>query len=170
MTELAKAILLMVTVWITPSGDHIYAPHFRSAPEGPQNRALDLAADFTFAEKVTGVDRYLLAALAFRESAFDANAIGEQNEFTIMQLHPRSKVGRSTAEFCKLGIQCERVAVLAAAQILAIGIKQCGNEASTLGFYRTGHCIAGPGAKRVLEVRALMLELNQPPALEATLQ
>jgi hypothetical protein len=171
MTEFAQAILLMVTVWITPSGDAVYAPQFRNAPLGAETRALDLAADFSFAEEVYGVDRYLLAALAYRESAFDANALGEQNEFTVMQLHPRSTAGRETARFCRMHpAQCEQKAILVAARVLAQGRAECGTEALALGYYRTGKCVAGPGAQRVLEARARMLASLSAPPLQATLQ
>jgi hypothetical protein len=171
MIEFAQAILVMVTVWITPSGDAVYAPQFRNAPQGAESRAFDLAADFTFAEQVYGVDRYLLAALAYRESGFDPNALGEQNEFTVMQLHPRSKAGRETASFCKgHPAQCERAAILAAARVLSEGYRECGTEALALGYYRSGKCVAGPGARRVLEARERMVAALVAPPLQVTLQ
>jgi hypothetical protein len=171
MTELARAILMMVTVWITPKGDHVYVEHFRRAPNGAASRALDLAADFWLAEQVYGIDRYLLAALAYRESGFDANAIGEQEEFTVMQLHPRSEAGRETSRFCKAhAAQCERAAILAAARVLAQGRAKCGSDALALGYYRSGDCIAGPGAARVLDARARMVASLAAPPLQVTLQ
>jgi hypothetical protein len=170
MTEFAQAILLMVTVWITPSGDPVYAPQFRNAPNGAENRALELATDFAFAEQVYGIDRYLLAALAYRESGFDPNAIGGLNEFSIMQLHPGSAAGRETARFCKAYPRCEHAAILAAARVLAEGLATCGSEAMALGYYRTGHCVAGPGAQRVLEVRARLVAILSAPPVQVTLQ
>jgi hypothetical protein len=171
MNEFAQAILVMVTVWITPAGQPMYVSHFRKASHGAEDRALELAANFTFAEYVSGVDRYLLAALAYRESGFDQHAIGAQGEFSVMQLHPRSVAGRETARFCKAhAAQCERAAVLAAARVLAQGRARCGSDALALGYYRSGDCVAGPGARRVLEVRDQMVASLSAPPVTVTLQ
>jgi len=158
MQALVAAILAVVTIASTPAGVPVYAPHFRDAPGGAEQRAEELASTFLFAEEVYGVDAYLLAALAFRESSLNADAIGVQGEFSILQLHPRSRWGRAAHTLCK-GAQasCERVAVLEAARLLALGVKECGGEAVAVGFYRTGRCTAGLGAERVLAVRARML-------------
>jgi len=158
MQALVAAILAVVTIASTPAGTPIYVPHFRDAAGGAEHRAEELAATFLFAEEVYGVDAYLLAALAFRESSLNADAIGAQGEFSILQLHPRSRWGRAAITLCK-GEQasCERVAVLEAARLLALGVKECGSEARAIGFYRTGHCTEGVGADRVLNLRARML-------------
>ena len=134
------------------------APHFRNAPGGAEHRAEELASTFLFAEEVYGIDAYLLAALAFRESSLDANAVGAQGEFSIVQLHPRSRWGRAAKVLCKgEESSCERTAVLEAARLLALGVKACGSEARAIGFYRTGHCTEGIGADRVLSLRDRLL-------------
>ncbi len=158
MQALVAAILAVVTIASTPSGVPIYAPHFRNAAGGAEHRAQELASTFLFAEEVYGIDAYLLAALAFRESSLDASAIGAQGEFSILQLHPRSRWGRAAHLLCKGEADfCERAAVLEAARLLALGVKQCGSEGHALGFYRTGHCTTGAGAEQVLSLRAQML-------------
>jgi hypothetical protein len=158
MQALVAAILAVVTIASTPNGTPVYAPHFRDAAGGAEHRAEELASTFLFAEQVYGVDAYLLAALAFRESSLNAGAVGAQGEFSILQLHPRSRWGRAANTLCKgEASSCERVAVLEAARLLALGTKECGGEAVAVGFYRTGRCTSGPGAERVLAVRARML-------------
>jgi hypothetical protein len=158
MQALVAAILAVVTIASAPDGSAVYAQHFRDAPGGPEQRAEVLASTFLFAQHVYGVDAYLLAALAFSESSFNPGAVGKVGEFSILQLHPRSRWGRAARLLCR-GEEslCERAAVLEAARLLALGEKQCGAETSAIGFYRTGHCIAGSGAERVLSVRGQML-------------
>ena len=158
MQALVAAILAVVTIAFTPTGTPIYSPHFRDAPGGAEHRAEELASSFIFAEEVYGVDAYLLAALAFRESSLNADAIGTQGEFSILQLHPRSRWGRAAHTLCKgAEASCERTAVLEAARLLALGVKECGSEARAVGFYRTGHCTEGVGAEPVLSLRVRML-------------
>ena len=156
MQALVAAILAVVTIASTPDGTPVYAAHFRDAAGGAEHRAEELASTFFFAEQVYGIDAYLLAALAFRESSLNAAAVGAQGEFSILQLHPRSRWGRAAHTLCQ-GSSCERIAVLEAARLLALGMKECGGEAVAVGFYRTGRCTSGPGAERVLAVRARML-------------
>jgi hypothetical protein len=158
MQALVAAILAVVTITSTPAGVPVYAPHFRDAPGGAQHRAEQLASTFLFAEEVYGVDAYLLAALAFRESSLNADAVGAQGEFSILQLHPKSRWGRAAYTLCRgEPSSCERAAVLEAARLLALGVKECGSEARAVGFYRTGHCTENIGAEQVLSVRARML-------------
>ncbi len=162
MQALVAAILAVVTIASTPSGVPIYAPHFRNAAGGAEHRAEELASTFLFAEEVYGIDPYLLAALAFRESSMNAEAIGTKGEFSIVQLHPRSRWGRAAHTLCKgAEASCERTAVLEAARLLALGVKECGSESRAVGFYRTGHCTEGVGADRVLSVRVRMLAYSK---------
>jgi hypothetical protein len=157
MQALVAAILAVVTIASAPDGSAVYAQHFRDAPGGPEQRAEELAQAFLFAQEVYSVDAYLLAALAFSESSFNPGAVGKVGEFSILQLHPRSRWGRAARLRCR-GEEslCERAAVLEAARLLALGEKQCGAETRAIGFYRTGRCTAGSGAERVLRVRAWM--------------
>jgi len=166
MQALVAAILAVVTITSTPAGP-VYAPHFREAVGGAEHRAGELASTFLFAEEVYGVDAYLLAALAFRESSLNADAVGAQGEFSILQLHPRSRWGKAAHTLCRgEESSCERTAVLEAARLLALGIKECGSEASAIGFYRTGHCVATAGAESVLRVRARMVAHVGDTAIE----
>jgi len=108
-----------------------------------------------------------VAALAFRESGFDPHAVGAIGERSIMQLHPRSRWGHAARLLCRgQPALCERMAVLEGARVLALGLRQCGTEARALGFYRTGRCAVGPGARRVLRTRRRMHRQTAPRGVD----
>ena len=109
-----------------------------------------------------GVDPWLLAAMALRESGLDPSALGRRREAGILQLHPRG-AGRDMRfvqdedyrERCLRTVDaCQAEVVERAARTLADAIEECGGLRRGLGAYAAGHCTGrGPYATHVLEER-----------------
>lgn len=119
------------------------------------------AAAFRASGEVHGIDPWLLAAIAVRESGLNPQARGPAGELGIMQLHPRG-VGRGmeprlARRQCASPEACQLEVVDRAARELAACLARCGGEAEALGCYNSGRCERTEYSERVLRRRAELL-------------
>jgi soluble lytic murein transglycosylase-like protein len=134
-----------------------YVAHCRRARGGCEDRVARLAVALINAASREGVDAYLLAAIAFHESALNADAVGAAGERTIMQLHPNSRHGMEAARQCRRAPrECEAISIEIAAHLLAAAIARCGSEAAALGAYNRGVCGETSYSRAVLRLREEM--------------
>jgi membrane-bound lytic murein transglycosylase MltF len=120
-----------------------------------------------------GIDAFVLAAMAVRESGLDPFARGAAGEYGLIQLHPRG-VGRRVQfvqseafrQRCRRQLgACQRVILQIGARYLSEAVSQCGSLEAGLGAYNRGVCGSTRYATLVLDERAALLELakNDPP-------
>jgi hypothetical protein len=145
---IAHALAARLTIWVSPSGNVVYARHCRDAPGGCEARIAALTQLLEAAAERHGLDPWLLAALAVRESMLNPAAIGARGEAGIVQLHPRG-AGHDVryvrdAEYrdaCQREVDaCQGPVVERGAQHLAEAIASCGSEREGLGKYASGQC------------------------------
>lgn len=148
-----KALILYMTVVFVGARGPVHAPHMRPMPEA---RAAEFSAALDQSAAFTGLPRYLLFAVAWSETALDGSRVGKVGERGVMQNHPRSRAGRAYARVCK-GVQsaaCDRLSIRLGAEALAEAFRACGTYGMAIGRYKSGKCIEGPAARRVLSVWA----------------
>jgi hypothetical protein len=132
------------------SGRTIPVYHCRRAHEGCDQRLVEFAHYLIDAGERNGIDPWLLAAMAFRESGMNPFAIGGVGELGILQLHPKNPRAK-TVRFVKderyrMRCQkeagaCQREVVDRAAEILARSLELCDGDLNlALGAYNTGRC------------------------------
>ncbi len=167
---LQKAMRQRVIINTDPhTGRTVAAFHCRRAPEGCDRRLLEFAHYLTDAGQKTGLDPWLLAAMAFKESGFNPFAMGSLGELGILQLHPNNPRSRSVRflhdewyrkRFRREVWSCQREVVDRAAQLLAKSVELCGgNLKDALGAYNTGRCGGNVVySKRILGERKLLRE------------
>lgn len=159
----------------TREGITIPAAHCRHALEGCDRRLAEFAEYLTTSGAEFGVDPWLLAAMAARESGFNPFAQGSVGELGLLQLHPKSRAAREVRfvqdeayrKRCrKEPGACQRDVIRRAAQLLASSLDRCGgDESAALGLYNTGRCAGNVKySKLVLEERS---KLRQSVGLEA---
>ena len=165
---LSRAMRARVTINTDPhTGRQIAASHCRRAPEGCDRRMAEFAGYLTDAGQKNGLDPWLLAAMAFKESGFNPFAMGSLGELGILQLHPnnpRSKHVRFLHDEwyrkrCRHEIgACQKEVVDRAAELLARTVEQCGGSLQdALGAYNTGRCGGSSVyAKRIIGERKLL--------------
>jgi soluble lytic murein transglycosylase-like protein len=150
------------------------ASHCRHASEGCDRRLLEFARYLKDAGEANGIDPWLLAAMAFRESGLNPFAVGGVGELGILQLHPRNARSRGVRfirdEWYRHRCQrepgaCQREVVDRAAQLLAQSLRQCGgNLDAALAMYNTGRCDGGNGSY-AQRVRGEMEKLKEAVGL-----
>lgn len=159
-------------------GITIPAAHCRHAKEGCDRRLAEFAEYLSDAGAEFGVDPWLLAAMAARESGFNPFAKGSVGELGLLQIHPKSRAAREVRfvqdeayrKRCrKEPGACQRDVVRRAAQLLASSLERCGGDVSAaLGMYNTGRCAGNVKYSRlVLQERS---KLRQSVGLEAPVQ
>jgi len=165
---LQRAMRARVTVNTDPhTGVTIAAVHCRHAPEGCDRRLLEFANYLNSAGAKSGIDPWLLAAMAFKESGFNPFAMGSLGELGILQLHPQNPRSKNVRfihdewyrKRCHKEVgACQREVVERAAQLLARTVEQCGgNIKDALGAYNTGRCGGNSRySKRILGERNLL--------------
>ncbi|HEY2734714.1 MAG TPA: transglycosylase SLT domain-containing protein, partial [Polyangiales bacterium] len=152
---LQEALRFRVTIHTNRrTGYMVAAAHCRRASEGCDRRLFEFAHYLKDAGDRNGIDPWMLAAMAFRESGLNPFAIGGVGELGILQLHPKSKYSQDV-RFVKDGWYrirchhqagaCQREIVDRAAELLARSIAKCnGDVDQALGMYNTGHCGGHP--------------------------
>ncbi|RLB57434.1 MAG: hypothetical protein DRJ42_00410 [Deltaproteobacteria bacterium] len=145
---IAQALAARLTIWVSRDGEPTYARHCRNAPGGCEARIATLAELLEDAADRHGLDPWLFAAVAVRESMLNPAAIGAQGEAGIVQLHPRGAghdmryvQDASYREACQSRVDaCQGPVVERGAQHLADAIEGCGGTRAGLGKYASGRC------------------------------
>lgn len=156
------------------SGRTIPASHCRHAPGGCDKRLSAFAEYLVDVGTRHGMDPWLMAAMAFKESGFNPFALGSVGELGILQINPERKDATGVRfvrdEWYRKRCRkepgaCQREVVEHAAQVLARSFQRCnGDLVGALGAYNTGRCAGNLSyAKRVLDER---VELRTAVGLE----
>ena len=149
------------------TGHKIPAVHCRKAPHGCNRRLAEFARYIVDAANRQGVDPWLMAAMALRESGFNPFATGSVGEMGILQIHPKSPRAKQVRfiqdhwyrKRCrKQPGACQKEIVEQAAKALARAIELCdGDLRDALGAYNTGRCGGNLSyAKRILKERVAL--------------
>lgn len=165
--SVARALDERMTVWRRPDGRRVYVEHCRRGRVDCRERLVAIAAVLARSGRAHGVDPFLLAAVAMRESGLNPFAEGGVGERGIVQLHPRGAGSR--VRFVRSGShrrRCERrpdacqdEVLDAGANLLSRALRRCGNVEEALGAYNTGVCQVTSYSRRVLEERQRLLRL-----------
>lgn len=163
---LARALDARLTVWRS-GGRRVYVRHCRSARVSCRARVVALARVIARAGVRHGVDPFLLAAMALRESGLNPFAEGAAGERGIVQLHPRGVGSRvrfvrseGYRERCSRAADaCQEEVVDAGARLMAASMARCGGTREALGAYNSGVCQATSYGDRVLEERAQLVQM-----------
>jgi hypothetical protein len=174
---LAQALKARITVWKRADGRIVYSTHCRRIRSGTCEDRLDLFATWMVeAGRRHDVGPFLLAAMAYRESAFNPRVRGPAGSRGILQLHPRGSGARikfiqneAYRNKClrKVGA-CQEPIVEEGASHLREEIERCGSLKAALGAYNRGHCGETGYTRRVLRERERLLDLaglTEPPKL-----
>jgi hypothetical protein len=146
------------------TGDAVPAAHCRHAHEGCERRLHEFAGYIVKSGRRFGVDPWLMAAMAFRESGFNPFAMGAVGELGILQINPERADAQDLRflqdewyrKRCrKAAGACQQEVVDHAARVLARCMQRCqGDVIDALGAYNTGRCGGNDRyAKRVIEER-----------------
>lgn len=169
--QLQEALRSRLTVHVHQrTGERIATKHCRAAAEGCDVRLAEFAKYLTDAGEQYGLDSWLLAAMAFRESGLNPFAVGTRGEKGILQLHPKNRHAKNVRfmqdEAYRARCQhqagaCQREMVEQAAEMLASSINKCGGSIEqALGMYNTGRCGGSASyARRVLQERTRLMML-----------
>jgi hypothetical protein len=142
-------------------GNTVLVHHCSHAAEGCERRLAEFARYLVDAGQAYGIDPWLMAAMAFKESGLNPFAQGAKGELGILQIHPKRRDARQV-RFIRDGWYrmrchkeagaCQREVVRHAAHVLARSIELCGGDVkNALGLYNTGRCGGNHGyAKSVL--------------------
>lgn len=151
------------------NGKTIPAYHCRHAPEGCESRLSTFATYLVEAGAQYGVDPWLMAAMAFKESGFNPFALGSLGELGILQINPGRRDAK-TVRFIrdewyrrrcrKEPGACQREVIQHAAQLLGRAVQRCDKDLSdALGMYNTGRCGGNVSySKRILAERDELLK------------
>jgi hypothetical protein len=147
---LQSAMRSRVALGYDRRGQAVLVPHCRHAAGGCDERLAAFAHYLVDAGESFGIDPWLMAAMAFKESGLNPFARGAKGELGILQIHPKRRDARQVRfirdEFYRLRCHrepgaCQREIVRHAAQVLARSLTLCGGDLSAaLGAYNTGRC------------------------------
>lgn len=162
---LALAMRDRVSIAHDKLGHGVAAAHCRRASEGCDQRIAEFADYLVAAGEKRGLDPWLLAAMAVRESMLDPFAVGGVGELGILQIHPKRPDAKQVrfmrdAKYRKqcrsVAGACQREIVEHAANILEQSLTMCrGRLRSALGAYNSGRCTRSKDyAEHVLKERA----------------
>jgi Transglycosylase SLT domain len=158
------------------TGRTIPASHCRHAAGGCEERLSKFAHYLVDAGRLHGIDPWLMAAMAFKESGFNPFAMGSLGELGILQINPGRRDAKTVRfirdEWYRKRCRnepgaCQREIVEHAAQVLSRSLELCGGDLSkALGAYNTGRC----GGNRRYSERVLLEveELRKMVGLKGT--
>jgi hypothetical protein len=165
---LQSAMRSRIVIGYNQSGRGVLAYHCRHAKEGCERRLSQFAHYLVDASQAHGIDPWLMAAMALKESGLNPFAKGPAGELGILQIHPKRRdalhVRFIRDEWYRLRCRrepgaCQREIVDHAARVLARSVEMCGGDIKgALGLYNTGRCGGSRAyAKRILLERGEML-------------
>lgn len=168
--KLGQAMRVRIAVsYNQKSGKTIPAYHCRHAPEGCESRLSTFATYLVEAGSHYGVDPWVLAAMAFKESGFNPFALGSLGEMGILQINPERRDAVNVRfirdEWYRRRCRkepgaCQREVVHHAAQLFSRALERCGRDLKdALGMYNTGRCGGNVSyTKRILAERDELLK------------
>lgn len=169
---LARALDARLTLRYTRSGEKVYIQSCRTSPTGCPSRIAAFAQIITDSSNEHGVDPFLTAGIAMRESRFNPMAVGPVGERGIIQLHPQYR-GKTVpfvyddeyrASCSEQPGACQREVVDAGLALLNWAVKHCGGSIlKGLGWYNSGRCSDGFYARAVLRERRKLLRIAKQP-------
>ena len=144
-----KAIILyLLTVFV--GAEPVYIAHARGQAD---ELATTLGDAFERAGKSYGLPPRLILALAYSETGLNGKMVGKVGELGVMQVHPRSAAGAVYARSCSSHtLECDAWNVHLGAQMLSECFARCGTLGMAVGCYKSGRCVQGPAAGRVLSM------------------
>ncbi|MFK7986693.1 MAG: transglycosylase SLT domain-containing protein [Sandaracinaceae bacterium] len=169
-SSLERAFLARLTVHTRRDGTRVLSRRCREGPVPCEERVAAFARLLAAAAHATGLDPFLLGALAWRESGLNPAAVSRRGAAGILQLHPRGVgrgmrfvVDRDYRAACQSEVEaCQGPIVTRGAEALAGAIERCGSLRSALGAYASGHCTERPRhIGRVLEEQETLRALAE---------
>lgn len=168
VVRLAQALDQRLTVWKRPDGTPIHVAYCRDVRKGCRARLASFAQMLTKAANDEGLDPFLLAAVAVKESGLSPTAVGPKGSAGILQLNPRGvgaglRVVRDPhyrAWCARHRVDgCQSEVIERGARHLASWIESCGDVAAALGGYNSGECGATDYSWRVLREERRLRDL-----------
>ncbi|MEM7136864.1 MAG: transglycosylase SLT domain-containing protein [Myxococcota bacterium] len=178
---LARAIDARLIVRESRAGEPIHVQHCRVTEGGCRARIAKLSRVITEASNRAGVDPFLTAAIAMRESGLNPLAVSPVGARGVVQLNPkyRGKTvpfiynARYRDECSRRPGACQREVIEAGLGLLQWATARCGGDVQQgLAWYNSGHCTKNGYSAGVLSERRRLLRLAKQadPAQEAVFQ
>jgi hypothetical protein len=179
---LARAIDARLTLRQDREGETIYVQHCQLSEGGCRARIATLSRLITEASNRAGVDPFLTAAIAMRESGFNPLAVSPVGARGVVQLNPRFRGKtvpfvyneRYREECSRRPGACQREVLDAGLGLYKWAVSRCdGDMQKGLAWYNSGQCDKQNGyAASVLRERRRLLRLAKetaPPERQAVL-
>lgn len=177
-TALARAIDARLTVRESRAGQPIHVQHCRVTDGGCRARIAKLSRVITEASNRAGVDPFLTAAIAMRESGFNPLAVSPVGARGVVQLNPKYRgktvpfiYNEAYREACaRRPGACQREVIEAGLGLLQWATARCeGDVQQGLAWYNSGRCTKNGYSAGVLSERKRLLKLAKrtDPAQEA---
>ena len=166
-SAMARAIDARLAIGVSPEGERLHVWHCRQSSPGCRKRIAAMSKVITEVSNEHGIDPFLTAAIAIRETGLNPLALGPVGERGIVQLHPEY-VGRtvpyvndeSYRDSCQVRpAACQREVLEAGLGLFVWAVKKCDNVADGLGWYNSGHCQQSIYSRSVLRERRKLLRL-----------
>jgi hypothetical protein len=166
---LARAIDARLIVRESRSGEPIHVQHCRVVEGGCRARVAKLARLITESSNRAGVDPFLTAAIAMRESGLNPLAVSPVGARGVVQLNPKYRgktvpfvYNESYREQCsRRPGACQREVLDAGLGLYQWAVSRCGGDVEKgLAWYNSGRCDKRNGyASSVLRERRRLLRL-----------
>ncbi len=175
---IARAIDARLIVRESRDGEPIHVQHCRVTNGGCRARIATLSRVITEESNRAGVDPFLTAAIAMRESGLNPLAVSPVGARGIVQLNPKYRgktvpfiYNESYREACSLRPgACQREVIGAGLGLLQWATARCGNDVGKgLAWYNSGGCAKNAYSSGVLRERRRLLRLAKrvDPAAKA---
>lgn len=159
---LKSAMRARISLGHDKQGNDVLIYHCRKARGGCDQRLSEFARYLVDAGQAYGIDPWVMAAMALKESGLNPFAQGARGELGILQIHPKRRDARQVRfirdDYYRMRCHreagaCQREVVRHAAHVLARSLELCGgNLRDALGAYNTGRC----GGSRIYAKRVLL--------------
>lgn len=174
---LARAIDARLTVRENRDGELIHVQHCRVSDGGCRARIAALSRLITEASNRAGVDPFLTAGIAIRESGLNPLAVSPVGARGVVQLNPKYRgktvpfvYNQRYREKCaRRPGACQREVLEAGLGLYRWAVTRCGGDVEKgLAWYNSGRCDQRNGyASSVLRERLRLLRLAKEPQAEA---